>query len=168
VSVAIIFQGLELLSACEVVPDIIYIDADHHYDSVLSDVRKCLELYPNAILVGDDYGHYHDVERAVIECASAFGKSVFVDANHTWTFYPLRSSTGQLFTPRPRIRDESKSVSKFQSLLSQFDASSKRKKKRGRNDSTGLTQKKTKLEVQRVESDAVGSVKSIHSQSEET
>jgi hypothetical protein len=61
--------GLEYLKAQGVVPDIIYIDADHHYDAVKRDIRACLRLFPGAILVGDDYGNYDDVRRAVHECA---------------------------------------------------------------------------------------------------
>ena len=32
-----------------------------------------------AVLVGDDYGNYRDVEDAVVECAREHGKSIHVD-----------------------------------------------------------------------------------------
>ena len=48
-------------------PELIYIDADHHYEAVLRDVRACLKAFPKALVVGDDYGNYKDVENAVLE-----------------------------------------------------------------------------------------------------
>ena len=62
--------GLEYLKAQGVEPDIIYVDADHHYDAAKRDIKACLRLFPGAILVGDDYGNYEDVRRAVHECAA--------------------------------------------------------------------------------------------------
>ena len=61
--------GLEYLKSLNVEPDIIYIDADHHYDAVMRDIKACLRLFPGAILVGDDYGNYEGVRKAVHECA---------------------------------------------------------------------------------------------------
>ena len=39
-------------------PDVIYIDADHHYEPAKEDISTALELFPQATLVGDDYGIY--------------------------------------------------------------------------------------------------------------
>ena len=41
-----------------IVPDVIYIDADHHYDPCLADIRASLRAFPDALCVGDDYGNY--------------------------------------------------------------------------------------------------------------
>lgn len=65
-------------------PDIIYIDADHHYDAAKSDILKSLELFPDAILVGDDYGNYEDVRRAVHECANEFMKTGVLSPFHSF------------------------------------------------------------------------------------
>jgi hypothetical protein len=98
---------------------VIYIDADHHYEAAKSDIKKALELFPEAILVGDDYGNYEDVRRAVHECANEFVKTgpvsslgaciphmsslpslVHVDNNHCWTYCGLSSSTGRNIPPK--------------------------------------------------------------------
>jgi hypothetical protein len=103
-------------------PDIIYIDADHHYDAAKKDILKSLELFPDAIIVGDDYGNYEDVRRAVHECANEFMKTglsshtslpfpphfsllplsltVHVDNNHCWTYCCLTSPTGHNIAPK--------------------------------------------------------------------
>lgn len=62
-------EALKLLKRYGIEPDVIYIDADHHYDAVKLDISTCLDLFPRAILIGDDYGNYEDVRRAVHECA---------------------------------------------------------------------------------------------------
>jgi hypothetical protein len=41
------------------------VDADHHYEPCKRDIDLCLEAFPSAILVGDDYGHYESVRNAV-------------------------------------------------------------------------------------------------------
>lgn len=96
-------------------PSVIYIDADHHYASVKRDIQLCLEAFPNAHIVGDDYGHYEDVRRAVTECARKYGKTVHVDQNHCWTFTPIDSITGRNFAPKPTATDS------FASLLADFN-----------------------------------------------
>ena len=106
--------GVEHVKAAGVTPDLIYVDADHHYKAVLRDVRACLRAFPNAVLVGDDYGNYKDVENAVLECAREFNKVVHVDQNHCWTYAPLQSDTGLTFRPKP------KKGSSFASLLGSY------------------------------------------------
>ena len=81
---------------------VIYIDDDHHYASVKKDIEACLDAFPDAICVGDDYGHYDDVRNAVNECAAKYDKTVHVDQNHCWTYAPLNSVTGRTFKPRPK------------------------------------------------------------------
>jgi hypothetical protein len=78
-------RALELLQKNKIVPDIIYIDADHHYDAVKSDITACLTMFPNAVLVGDDYGNYDDVRRAVHECANDYLKTGTLRNNNTPT-----------------------------------------------------------------------------------
>lgn len=36
-------------------PSVVYIDADHCYHSVINDVRTALDLWPHAVICGDDY-----------------------------------------------------------------------------------------------------------------
>ena len=67
--------GLEWLKSQGIQPDMIYIDGDHHYDAVVRDLEACSRLFPDAILVGDDFGNYKDVSKAVTECAAKRMKS---------------------------------------------------------------------------------------------
>ena len=108
-------DGLALLKQHHLQPDVIYIDADHHYAAVKADILAALEHFPSAILVGDDYGHYDDVKRAVCECAFHHGKRVYVDQNHCWTYANLPpADTARAFNPDPP------SDSTFASLLAGY------------------------------------------------
>ena len=69
---------------------------------------------PDAILVGDDYGHYESVRNAVTECALEFDKHVHVDQNHCWTYHRMESGTGRTFKPKPKATDS------FASLLAGY------------------------------------------------
>ncbi|KAJ1445954.1 hypothetical protein M885DRAFT_278670 [Pelagophyceae sp. CCMP2097] len=109
-------RGVKHLVDRGIVPDVIYIDADHHYEACKLDIQMCLDAFPDAILVGDDWGNYDDVKNAVTEMARKYGKSVHVDQNHTWTYARLESATGRTFTPRPEKK------SSFASLLADFKA----------------------------------------------
>lgn len=60
-------------------------DANHHYQPVLDDVSLCVELFPNALIVGDDW-HYEEVQRAVKEVAAKHGKELYVHGAHCWTY----------------------------------------------------------------------------------
>jgi hypothetical protein len=62
-------EGLEVVAAHEVVPDLIYIDADHRYDALLEDLSSDSRLFSDAVVVGDDYD-CPDVQRAVTDFAS--------------------------------------------------------------------------------------------------
>ena len=93
-------SGLRYLAKLGVTPQVIYIDASHHYEHVKQDISTALDLFPSAVLVGDDYGHYEDVRRAVQECAEKYGKTIHVDTNHCWTYAEIQLSTGRSITPK--------------------------------------------------------------------
>jgi hypothetical protein len=80
-------EGLQVVAAHEVVPDLIYIDADHRYDSVLEDLSCASRLFADAVLVGDDYD-YPDVQRAVTDFASQRELVVQVVGEH-WRAWKL-------------------------------------------------------------------------------
>ena len=94
--------GVKLLKDAGVAPDVVYVDADHHYAACKRDIEACLDAFPDALLVGDDYGHYDDVRNAVTESAVKYGKTVHVDANHCWCYRGLESVSGRNFTPKPK------------------------------------------------------------------
>lgn len=93
-------DGLKFLKTRGLMPDVIYIDADHHYMPAKSDISTCLELFPGATLVGDDYGNYKDVRKAVHECANSAGRVVHIDQNHCWAFRSINSNTGINIEPK--------------------------------------------------------------------
>ena len=107
-------QGVQVLKDKGIKPQIIYIDADHHYEPCKKDIQACLRAFPDAILVGDDYGHYESVRNAVTECALEFDKHVHVDQNHCWTYHRIESGTGRTFKPKPKATDS------FASLLAGY------------------------------------------------
>lgn len=59
-------EALYILHARGIFPDLIYIDADHHYEGVHGDIDACLQLFPHSAIVGDDWD-YPDVFRAAAE-----------------------------------------------------------------------------------------------------
>ena len=77
-------QGLQLLADNGIQPGVIYVDADHHYDGVFADVQLCVKLFPDAVIVGDDWD-YPDVRRAAKEIADAEGRIVHAESNKCWT-----------------------------------------------------------------------------------
>ena len=51
-----------------IVPEVIYVDASHHYEDVLQDLSMCLARFPNARICGDDWD-YPPVARAATDAA---------------------------------------------------------------------------------------------------
>eukprot|EP01038_Epipyxis_sp_PR26KG_P009207 gene9207-12417_t len=78
-------EALTILRDLKIEPDLIYIDASHHYDFVVSDISTCIEFFPNAILVGDDWDNT-DVRKAVKDVAKKFNKEIFINGGTCWTF----------------------------------------------------------------------------------
>ena len=56
--------GLKLLSHNDVTPDLIYVDADHEYESVAKDLLYIHQTFPNAVVCGDDW-YWPEVKRAL-------------------------------------------------------------------------------------------------------
>eukprot|EP00913_Durusdinium_trenchii_P013432 g12613.t1 len=94
-------QGLQLLSECGIAPDVIYCDADHHYDSVRADLELCESAFPKAVLAGDDFDE-HDVRRAVEESASARGLKVQTHGTN-WRGWVMDPHAGACSAPEPDL-----------------------------------------------------------------
>lgn len=107
-------DGVKALSEAGLMPDLVYVDADHHYQPAKDDIVQSLTHFPDAIIVGDDYGHYDSVRRAVTEAALQFNKVVHVDQNHCWALARIDSITGRNFVPKP------KADASFAALLNDF------------------------------------------------
>ena len=78
-------EGLKILKKLGVHPDLVYVDASHHYEGVHRDITVTLDLFPDAHIVGDDYD-YPDVRRAVQECARQHKLDVYEAGNKCWTY----------------------------------------------------------------------------------
>jgi hypothetical protein len=68
-------SGMKEVHAAGMAPDVIYIDAAHDYESVKADVNTAIELFPKAMLFGDDWD-FPDVNKAVKEVAVKHGRSL--------------------------------------------------------------------------------------------
>src|SRR5262249_11728731 len=68
-------EGLQKIADYGLHPDVVFIDADHAYESVSADLRLARQLFPQARIIGDDYD-YGDVHRAVDEFAASKGFQV--------------------------------------------------------------------------------------------
>lgn len=66
-------DGLHYLATLGLEPDLIYLDGDHTPDGVSRDIEAAVELFPAAILCGDDFCDAPDTLKAF------FGERLFVD-----------------------------------------------------------------------------------------
>jgi hypothetical protein len=57
-------EGLKRIADAGLQPDLVYLDGDHSFESVLGDVRAALDLFPTAAIVGDDW-NWEGVRTAV-------------------------------------------------------------------------------------------------------
>jgi hypothetical protein len=77
-------DGLTEIYALGIVPDAVYVDAAHDYDSVMADLEKVYELFPHTFIMGDDWG-WPTVRAAVIAFARKYGFKVI--ANNKKNFW---------------------------------------------------------------------------------
>lgn len=77
-------EGLDKIKPYNVPIDLIFIDADHSYNGVYNDIMKCIEIWPNAQIVGDDYT-WKTVRQAVLDCAKKLNKNVMF-LHNCWFF----------------------------------------------------------------------------------
>lgn len=68
-------EALQEIADLEIVPDAVYVDADHSYEAVRDDVEAVLRLFPQTVVVGDDW-NWEGVQRAVTEVAQRHGYRV--------------------------------------------------------------------------------------------
>jgi hypothetical protein len=64
-------EGLRIVAEYGIQPDVIYFDAEHSYAAVSAEIALCRELFPGAILIGDDYD-WPGVAPAVIEASQRY------------------------------------------------------------------------------------------------
>jgi len=78
-------EALQLLKRSGIAPEVIYVDANHHYQPVIRDIEGCLDAFPEAELIGDDWD-YKEVRDAVKVVALKYRKDLYVHGNKCWTF----------------------------------------------------------------------------------
>lgn len=77
------YCGIQLVKEYNIQPYLIYIDAAHDYKTVKRDLEECLCLFPNAIIVGDDW-LWEEVRKAVQEVTKYINKKEFVVRGNCW------------------------------------------------------------------------------------
>jgi predicted O-methyltransferase YrrM len=73
-------EGLESLRKYNLDVDVVYIDASHSYDDVMSDITLSRELWPKAQIIGDDYA-WESVKQAVHDYANKHNLKVMFEDN---------------------------------------------------------------------------------------
>ncbi len=73
-------QGLEEIYIHNLHPDLVYVDASHDYDAVLSDLEKIYQLFPSTVIAGDDW-MWNSVRAAVCDFASKYEFSIQASKN---------------------------------------------------------------------------------------
>ena len=84
-------EAMQLLHRISMLPDIVYVDACHHYEGAYRDVNTAMSMFPRAHIIGDDWD-YDDVRKA----AQAMRKD--------WKYCPKEINVG-LFRERLLKRD---------------------------------------------------------------
>ncbi len=78
--------GMQRVAEVQLKPDLMYIDADHQYESVKADLETARKLFPEATIVGDDW-NWEGVRRAVDSLARSEGWHLEVDET-AWRIRP--------------------------------------------------------------------------------
>jgi len=76
-------DGMRIVSDHGVVPDAVYVDADHGTESVMQDLACIRRLFPQARIVGDDW-LWPSVREAVERRAREWGATVATSGNVWW------------------------------------------------------------------------------------
>lgn len=80
---------VEVLGKHGIAPDLVYVDADHHYGPARRDIEACVKAFPKAHIVGDDYD-YEEVKKAAHDIAVDHKLKVHAEGGKCWTFSHIR------------------------------------------------------------------------------
>ena len=80
-------DGLQTVAGHHLVPDLVYLDADHSSAALRDDLALCARLFPQATLIGDD-DEAPDVRQAVEEFARQKGLTV-ISAGSRWQAWKI-------------------------------------------------------------------------------
>jgi predicted O-methyltransferase YrrM len=77
--------GMHYIADNDIKPDIIFVDASHEYEDVLADLETASKLFPNAVLVGDDWSwknRLKEKRKTVKEAVKTFCKKYKFKCRH--------------------------------------------------------------------------------------
>lgn len=77
--------GLMRIHDVDIVPDVVFVDANHAYEAVKEDIRLLRDFWPNVPMVGDDYTgvDFPGVKRAVHEAVQKYDYDLLTKGK-TW------------------------------------------------------------------------------------
>lgn len=78
-------EGLKYLNSIAIQPDIVYIDACHGYECVVDDIMTVNKLFPNALIIGDDW-QIEAVRKAAQDCSKKIGKKIVRVGKKPWYY----------------------------------------------------------------------------------
>lgn len=96
-------EGLRLLHRLHILPQVIYVDADHSAESVAADVSCCLDLFPDAQIIGDDWT-WRSVQAGVESAAIPRGAPIATCGGMWW--FPKQTSLQQPAQAEQRPRQD--------------------------------------------------------------
>lgn len=78
-------EALDVIDRRGLMPDVVYLDADHAYESVRAELARIRSLFPDSVVVGDDWD-WETVRRAAVDVAREQGGVVGVHGT-AWRFF---------------------------------------------------------------------------------
>lgn len=95
-------NGIQIVQAMGITPDVVYVDADHEYKSVRDELTLLCDYFPKAILCGDDFSdqNFPGVRKAVMDA----GLPHLVSNGRCWLSEPVAEAAMVLELPKaPRV-----------------------------------------------------------------
>lgn len=83
---ALTLTGLRECAEVNLRPSLVYVDASHEYEDVLADIQVASDLFPRAVLVGDDW-RLKGVKRAATYAAKKY-RRVLRSNDRAWMMEP--------------------------------------------------------------------------------
>jgi len=74
-------DGIRAVALRKIVPDIIYVDADHRYEKVMAQLILLWELFPDSIITGNDFLYWRSVRAAVLDFSNRKEVDLITDEN---------------------------------------------------------------------------------------
>jgi hypothetical protein len=74
-------DGLREVAEGGIIPDLIYVDANHDYDAVMAQLNLIRKLFPSSIVTGDDFEYWPQVWKAVTDFIEKHNIQFITDDN---------------------------------------------------------------------------------------